>query len=83
MEQRIAAAVVAGHLPVQDPRFAAPAVVGAVLEGVVGPLAPSGSATGEAVQTTTLLALRALGVVDARARGLVAQCITSGFVKPR
>ncbi|MGA8003734.1 MAG: TetR/AcrR family transcriptional regulator, partial [Pseudolabrys sp.] len=26
-----------------------------------------------AVQTTTLLALRALGVLDARARGLVAQ----------
>ena len=29
----------------------------------------------EAVQTTTLLALRALGVVDARARGVVAQCV--------
>ena len=29
----------------------------------------------EAVQTVTLLALRALGVVDARARGLVAQCV--------
>jgi AcrR family transcriptional regulator len=83
MEQRIAAAVAAGHLPVQDPRFAAPAVVGAVLEGVVGPLAPSANATHEAVQTTTLLALRALGVVDPRARGLVAQCVTSEFVKPR
>ena len=73
MEKRITAAVVAGHLPDLDPRFAAPAVVGAVLEGVVGPLAPSGGATREAVQTTTLLALRALGVLDARARGLVAQ----------
>ena len=29
----------------------------------------------EAVQTITLLALRSLGVVDARARGLVAQCV--------
>jgi hypothetical protein len=27
------------------------------------------------VQTAALLALRALGVVDARARGLVAQCV--------
>jgi hypothetical protein len=75
LEKRIAAAVAAGHLPEQDPRFAAPAVVGAVLEGVVGPLAPPGGATREAVQATTLLVLRALGVVDARARGVVAQCV--------
>jgi hypothetical protein len=27
------------------------------------------------VQDATLLALRALGVIDARARGLVAQCV--------
>jgi hypothetical protein len=27
------------------------------------------------VRTVTLLSLRALGVVDARARGLVAQCV--------
>jgi AcrR family transcriptional regulator len=72
LEERISAAIAAGHLPDQDARFAAPAVVGAVLEGLVGPLGPSGGKM--AVQMVTLLALRALGVVDARARGLVAQC---------
>jgi hypothetical protein len=65
-------------LPDQDARVAAPAIVGALMEGLIGPLAPShdGDAAGsrEAVQGVTLLALRALGIVDARARGLVAQC---------
>ena len=60
-------------------RVAAPAIVGALMEGLIGPLAPShdDDAGGgrEAVQAVTLLALRALGVVDARARGLVAQCV--------
>ena len=58
-------------------RVAAPAVIGALLEGLLGPLAPQIERCGaqrDAVQTLTLLALRALGVVDARARGLVAQC---------
>ena len=49
------------------------------MEGLIGPLAPSPTAmrpaAREAVQSATLLALRALGVVDARARGLVAQCV--------
>ena len=75
LEKRIGTAVTGGHLPDQDARFTAPAIIGAVLEGLVGPLAPSGSTTREAVQTVTLLALRAIGVVDARARGLVAQCV--------
>jgi hypothetical protein len=46
-----------------------------VIEGLIGPLAPPGDAgrARESVQTVTLLALRALGVVDARARGLVVQ----------
>ncbi len=60
------------------PNIAAPAIIGALLEGLIGPLAPqSGDAAAqrEAVQTVTLLALRALGVIDARARGLVAQCV--------
>lgn len=74
MEARISTAVAARHLPDQDARVAAPAVVGALLEGLIGPLAPSTGAAREAVQTLTLLALRALGIVDARARGLVAQC---------
>jgi len=79
LEARVKAAIGGGHLPELDARVAAPAIVGALLEGVVGPLAPShdGDAAGqrEAVQSATLLALRALGVIDARARGLVAQCV--------
>ena len=79
LETRITAAIAGNLLPNQDARVAAPAIVGALMEGLIGPLAPShdDDAAGhrEAVQTATLLALRALGVVDARARGLVAQCV--------
>jgi hypothetical protein len=52
----------------------AAAVRGAMVESLVGPLvsAPSGAdAERAAVQRMTLFALRALGVPDARARGLV------------
>jgi hypothetical protein len=54
---------------------AAAALVGLLLEGLIGPLAPPADAGKERdnVQMLTLLALRALGVVDARARGLVVQ----------
>ncbi|MGH6682893.1 MAG: TetR/AcrR family transcriptional regulator [Pseudolabrys sp.] len=78
LEARIKAAIDGRHLPDQDARVAAPAVVGALMEGLIGPLAPSpvdDGAARQAVQGATLLALRALGVVDARARGLVAQCV--------
>jgi AcrR family transcriptional regulator len=79
LETRIKTAIEGNHLPDQDTRISAPAIIGALMEGLIGPLAPShdGDAGGsrEAVQTATLLALRALGVVDARARGLVAQCV--------
>jgi len=75
--RRIKAAIEGGHLPDQDVRRAAAALTGALLEGLVGPLtSPPGEAAGvrrAAVQELTLLALRALGVIDARARGLVAQ----------
>ena len=74
-ETRIRAAVGGGHLPEQDAGVAAAALVGLLLEGLIGPLAPVADA-GKArdnVQTLTLLALRALGVIDARARGLVVQ----------
>ena len=64
-------------MPQQDVTVAAAALVGALLEGLIGPLAPQTSddpaRAREAVQTVTLLALRAVGVVDARARGLVVQ----------
>jgi AcrR family transcriptional regulator len=77
-EALIKAAIAAGHLPDQAPAFAAAAIIGATLECLVGPLAaePSGAdAERAAAQALTLFALRALGVVDARARGLV---ITGG-----
>jgi AcrR family transcriptional regulator len=56
--------------------FAAAALLGALLEGLIGPLAPeleSGAGQRQAVQAFTLLALRGIGVSDARARGLVVQ----------
>jgi AcrR family transcriptional regulator len=76
LETLIEAAIAAGHLPDQAPAFAAAAVIGATLECLVGPLAPDlTSADGEraAAQGLALFVLRALGVVDARARGLVVQ----------
>jgi hypothetical protein len=76
LEARIKIAIARKLLPEQDARIAAPAIVGALMEGLLGPLAPTYDADGparEAVQTAALLALRALGLVDARAKGLVAQ----------
>lgn len=76
IEARIRAARARQLLPEQDARATAPAIIGAVVEGLIGPLAPDAAepaAAREAVQAMTLMALRALGVVDARARGLVAQ----------
>ena len=73
---RIKAATSRTLLPQQDARVTAPALMGAVIEGLLGPLAPrhdDPAATRESVQTVTLLVLRALGVIDPRARGLVVQ----------
>jgi AcrR family transcriptional regulator len=79
LETRIAAAVRAGHLPAQDTAIAATALLGALHEALVGPLAPDDvddpARLRDAVQTVTLLALRAVGVMDARARGLVVQAV--------
>jgi AcrR family transcriptional regulator len=79
IESRIEAAVRAGHLPAQDTALAATALLGAVHESLVGPLAPDNlddpAKLRDAVQTVTLLALRAVGVMDARARGLVVQAV--------
>ena len=78
LERRINIAIGLRFLPDQDARLAAPAIVGALMEGLLSPLAPvyeDASQAREAVQTVTLLALRALGVIDARARGLVAQVV--------
>ena len=74
---RIASALERGHLPGQDAGVAAAALVGALIEGLIGPLAPAPTqdpAQNRAqVQTLTLFGLRGLGVIDARARGLVVQ----------
>jgi AcrR family transcriptional regulator len=74
---RIDAAVRAGHLPAQDTNLAATALLGALHESLVGPLAnmDDPGKLRDAVQTVTLLALRAVGVMDARARGLVVQAV--------
>ena len=77
LEMRIRAALAGRHLPDQDAALAAHALLGVLIEGLIGPLVPDGGAAPAdaraAVQAVTLLALRALGVVDARARGLVVQ----------
>jgi AcrR family transcriptional regulator len=77
LESRIRAAAHEGHLPDQNAELAAAAFTGALIEVLVGPLAPEISdepaKLREAVQMVTLLCLRAVGVVDARARGLVVQ----------
>ncbi len=78
LQIRVAAAMQVGYLPQQqDVSLVAPALVGALLEGLIGPLAPDANddpaRIRDAVQTVTLLLLRALGVVDPRARGLVVQ----------
>ncbi|HLH93249.1 MAG TPA: TetR/AcrR family transcriptional regulator [Xanthobacteraceae bacterium] len=75
IETRIRAAIAAGHLPEQDAGTASVALVGLLIEGLIGPLVPAADASRmrDQVQAITLLALRALGVLDARARGLVVQ----------
>lgn len=77
VESRLRAAIAGSHLPDQDPAVSAPALVGALLEGLIGPLAPdpgdSAPRSREIVQMMTLLLLRAVGVPDAHARGLVVQ----------
>jgi AcrR family transcriptional regulator len=77
LEGRIRVAIAGGHLPELDPVLASAALVGILLAVLFGPLAPApndapGNAR-ETVQMLTLMSLRALGIADARARGLVVQ----------
>jgi AcrR family transcriptional regulator len=74
----ISAAIRGKHLPEQDAALSAAALVGLLVEGLVGPIAPEAAGRErDVVQSLTLVALRALGVADARARGLVVQTVVS------
>jgi AcrR family transcriptional regulator len=77
LETRVRRAIGAGQLPPLDTALAAPALLGALLDGTIGPLAPESpddpGAARETAQTLALIALRALGLADAQARGLVVQ----------
>ncbi|HEX4408766.1 MAG TPA: TetR/AcrR family transcriptional regulator [Xanthobacteraceae bacterium] len=71
---RIAAAAAGSHLLEQDTALSGTALLGLLIEALVGPLAPDAAGRErETVQSLTLIALRGLGVADARARGLVVQ----------
>jgi hypothetical protein len=75
---RIAAALAGRHLPEQDAARAGKALTGLLIETLIGPLAEdAGGRERELVQSLALFALRALGVADARARGLVVQTVIS------
>jgi AcrR family transcriptional regulator len=79
VEKLIRRALDAGRLPDQDAALAAAALLGALIAALIGPHAPAvpddpGQVRAR-VQMLTLFALRALGVVDARARGLVVQTV--------
>jgi AcrR family transcriptional regulator len=79
-ESLIRAAIAGGHLPEQPAAIAAAAILGAIVESLAGPLAPALAGPGArraAVQRIALFALRALGVGDARARGLVLMSVAS------
>lgn len=74
LAELIEAAATDSHLPEQDAAVSAAALLGLLVEGLIGPLAPdTAGREREIVQLVTLLGLRTLGVTDARARGLVVQ----------
>jgi AcrR family transcriptional regulator len=84
---RLQTAAAAGQLPEQNVAVTAAAVVGVLIEGLIGPLAPDAEGSPPAarvtVQMLTLFALRGAGVADARARGLVIQTILPEAMDPR
>jgi len=75
----IAAAIAEGRLPEQESGLSAAALTGLLIEGAIGPLAPDEAGRDrDLVQSLALAGLRALGVADARARGLVVQTAIPG-----
>ncbi len=76
----IKAALARRQLPDQDTALAVAALLGILIEGLLGPQAPDAAGRErDVVQSLTLIALRALGVADARARGLVISNQASGI----
>ncbi len=74
----IARALKDRHLQDQDPALLAPALLGALIEGLAGPLAVAQNDAAQMrdhAQQLTLFALRGLGLPDARARGLVVHAV--------
>jgi AcrR family transcriptional regulator len=73
-EKLVREALATRHLEEQDAALGAAALIGAVIEALLGPFAQVSRDRAEMrakVQALTLFGLRALGVADARARGLV------------
>ncbi len=70
----VAAAAARGQLPEEESGLQTAALLGLLVEGLLGPHAPEAAGRErDLAQSLTLIALRALGVADARARGLVVQ----------
>ncbi len=63
--QQIAAGVACGELPPQSPELTAAALVGAIAEALVGPLADGDAAPGDVIPGLITFTLRALGGHDA------------------
>ncbi|MEU3777022.1 TetR/AcrR family transcriptional regulator [Streptomyces sp. NPDC032472] len=63
--QRIAEGVAGGELPPQTPELTAAALVGAIAEALVGPLADGDAAPGDVIPGLITFTLRALGGHDA------------------
>ncbi|MEU7556657.1 TetR family transcriptional regulator [Streptomyces sp. NPDC044571] len=63
--RQIAAGVATGELPAQSPELTAAALVGAIAEALVGPLADGDAAPGEVIPALITFTLRALGGHDA------------------
>jgi AcrR family transcriptional regulator len=77
-ERLISVAVEGQNLPEQEARLASVAVTGALLDGMTSldvPAEMDESSARNVAQALTLMALRGLVVVDARARGLVMQVV--------
>jgi AcrR family transcriptional regulator len=78
LAMRITAAIASGHLPQQDVMLAAAGLLGLLVEGTIGPLAPqSVGRERDLVQALALTALRGLGLPDPRVRGLVVQTVVT------